>query len=431
MSREATVLFDIPGPRARARNTALTAIVSVVLVAIFAALVWRLNDKGQFESKLWTPFTEWTVWRHLLLPGLMNTLKAAAVATVLALLFGVVFGLARLSDHWWIRVPAGAVVEFFRGIPLLILIFLAFFVPNKISPTIAESPFGQLQRMSVDYFFSIFGVESNAGTVTVPAFAAVVFGLTMYNGSVLAEVVRAGVLSIPKGQSEAAYSIGLRKNGVMRLVLLPQAITVMMPAIVSQIVVLLKDTALGFIIAYGEFLQAGFKQVPANYSNNVLQAGIIVAIIYIAINMSLSRVATWLEARSRRSRKTEAKTMGTAARRRRPASGSPIRASRRSDGSLVREGRRRLRRRPSPSRRAGARAGRGRAAVLPAGFRPAALYLSDVKRPVMAPTDTRMRDDSCYDRSCDPPLRLMAFTHLCGRCRPRPAAPQFSHRRGR
>lgn len=100
MSREATVLFDIPGPRARARNTALTAIVSVVLVAIFAALVWRLNDKGQFESKLWTPFTEWTVWRHLLLPGLMNTLKAAAVATVLALLFGVVFGLARLSDHW-------------------------------------------------------------------------------------------------------------------------------------------------------------------------------------------------------------------------------------------------------------------------------------------------------------------------------------------
>lgn len=311
MSKEATVLFDIPGPKARARNTILTVIVSVVLAAVFAALIWRLADKGQLAEKLWTPFTQWTVWRHLIIPGLLSTLKAAAVATVLALLFGAVFGLARLSDHWWIRLPAGAVVEFFRGIPLLILIFLAFFVPNKISPAIAGSQFGQLQRLSVDYFFSIFGVESNAGVVTVPAFAAVVFGLTLYNGSVLAEVVRAGVLSIPKGQAEAAYSIGLRKNGVMRLVLLPQAITVMMPAIVSQIVVLLKDTALGFIIAYPELLQAGFKQVPANYSNNVLQAGIVVAVIYIAINMSVSRLATALEARSRRSRKTQARTMGT------------------------------------------------------------------------------------------------------------------------
>lgn len=311
MSKEANVLFDIPGPRARKRNRLLSVLVSVVLLVLLGALIWRLEDKGQFQKHLWTPFTEWTVWRHLLLPGLMNTLKAAVVATVLALLFGAVFGLARLSDHWWIRVPAGAVVEFFRGIPLLILIFLAFFVPNKISPAIAESQLGQLQRMSVDYFFFIFGVESNAGVVTVPAFAAVVFGLVMYNGAVLAEIVRAGVLAVPKGQSEAAYSVGLRKNGVMRLVLLPQAVTAMMPAIVSQIVVLLKDTALGFIIAYGEFLQAGFKQVPANYSNNVLQAGIVVAIIYIAMNMSLSRLATWLEGRSRRSRRTSAETLGT------------------------------------------------------------------------------------------------------------------------
>ncbi|MFS2291572.1 MAG: amino acid ABC transporter permease [Actinomadura sp.] len=311
MSNESSVLFDIPGPRARARNRVLSVVVTVVLLVILGGLVARLYDKGQFEKHLWTPFTEWTVWRHLLLPGLLNTLKAAVVATVLALLFGAVFGLARLSDHWWIRVPAGAVVEFFRGIPLLILIFLAFFVPNKISPAVAESQFGQLQRMSVDYFFFIFGVEINAGVVTVPAFAAVVFGLVMYNGSVLAEIVRAGVRSVPKGQSEAGYSIGLRKNGVMRLILLPQAVTAMMPAIVSQIVVLLKDTALGFIIAYGEFLQAGFKQVPANYSNNVLQAGIVVAIIYIAMNMSLSRVAEWLERRSRRSRRTAAKTMGT------------------------------------------------------------------------------------------------------------------------
>ncbi|WP_067461755.1 amino acid ABC transporter permease [Actinomadura macra] len=310
MSKEATVLFDAPGPRARARNNVVTVVASVVLLGIFAAFLWRFNEKGQFAGELWSPFTKWTVWDKLILPGLWATLKAAAVASVLALLFGVVFGLARLSDHWWVRVPAGIVVEFFRAIPLLILIFLAFFIPNKISPTIADSPLGTFQRVLVDNFFSLFGVEINAGTITVPAFAAVVFGLVMYNGSVLAEVVRAGVQSIPKGQAEAAYSVGLRKNGVMRLVLLPQAVTVMMPAIVSQLVVLLKDTALGFIIAYSELLSVGFRTVPANYHNNKLQAGIVVAVIYIAINMAVSRLATWLEARSRRSRKTEARTMG-------------------------------------------------------------------------------------------------------------------------
>jgi glutamate transport system permease protein len=310
MTKEATVLFDAPGPRAQARNRMLTIVSAVVLLAILAGLVWRFNDRGQFAGKLWSPFTKWTVWQGIILPGLGNTLKAAAVAAVLAMLFGIVFGLGRLSDHWWIRIPSGVVVEFFRAIPLLILIFLAFFVPNKISPSIAESQFGTLQRVLVEDFFSLFGVQINAGTIVVPAFAAVVFGLVVYNGSVLAEVVRAGVLSIPKGQAEAAYSIGLRKNGVMRLVLLPQAVRVMLPAIVSQIVVLLKDTALGFIIAYSELLNAGFNLVPANYGNNKLQAGIVIAVIYIAINMLVSRFATWLEGRTRRNRKTGGKALG-------------------------------------------------------------------------------------------------------------------------
>lgn len=309
MSQEANVLFDAPGPKAQARHRMLTVISAVLLLAVFALLLWRFYAKDQFAGKYWSPFLKWEVWENFIIPGLWNTLRAAAVASVLALLFGVFFGLGRLSDHRWVRIPAGAVVEFFRGIPLLILIFLVYFVPNKISPVIADSSLGTFQRTAVDYFFVIFGFEINAGTITVSPFAAVVFGLVMYNGSVLAEIVRAGVVSIPRGQSEAAYSIGLRKNGVMRLVLLPQAITVMMPAIVSQLVVLLKDSALGLIIDYTELLQRGFKGIPPNYENNLIQAGIVVGVIYIAINMSLSRVATWLEARSRRSRRTAAKTM--------------------------------------------------------------------------------------------------------------------------
>ena len=124
------------------------------------------------------------------------------------------------------------------------------------------------------------------------ALMAVVAGLVLYNGSVLAEVVRAGVRAVPRGQSEASYALGMRKNQVMRLVLLPQAVTAMMPAIVSQLVVLLKDTALGYIIAYVDLLNMGFKIIPAVFFGSLIPAAIVIGIIYIGLNMALSALAT-------------------------------------------------------------------------------------------------------------------------------------------
>ncbi|GAA4046624.1 amino acid ABC transporter permease [Nonomuraea soli] len=269
-----SVLFDAPGPRARVRNHLLT-VVSILLVA---AVLWFIytgfDAKNQWEGKIWEPFLQATTWTDFVIPGLLGTLRAAGAAAVLALVFGAVFGLARLSDHKWIRVPAGAVVETFRAIPLLLLIFFIFYL-----------------------FPTVFGGGDYA-------FISVVLGLMLYNGSVLAEVVRAGVRSIPKGQSEAAYAIGMRKNQVMRLVLLPQAVTAMMPAIVSQLVVLLKDTALGYIIAYVDLLNMGFKILPAAFFGSLIPAAIVIGIIYVGLNMALSALATWLERRSRRSRKS-------------------------------------------------------------------------------------------------------------------------------
>lgn len=274
----AGVLFDAPGPRARLRHNVLT-LVGVVAVLLAAWFVWaRFEQAGQWDGDLWRPFLDPEVWTGLILPGLWGTLSAAAVSAVLALLFGVVFGLGRLSDHWWLRLPAGWVVEFFRAVPVLIMIFFA-------------------QAGA----FAVFGF-------VMPAFWAVVIGLTLYNGSVLAEVFRSGVRSLPRGQSEAAYALGLRKSGVMRLVLLPQAVTAMLPAIVSQMIVLLKDTALGYIIAYEDLLNAGFRVVPANYGN-IIPAAIVVAAVYIAINLALGRVATRLESRGRRSRRSAAAPM--------------------------------------------------------------------------------------------------------------------------
>ncbi|MGV9377804.1 amino acid ABC transporter permease [Nonomuraea sp. NPDC003707] len=271
-----TVLFDAPGPRARVRNGLLTAISVVAVAAALYGVYRGFDAKGQWEGKIWQPFLQWETWEVFIFPGLLGTLQAAVVAAVLALVFGAVFGLARLSDHAWIRVPAGVVVEVFRAIPLLLLIFFIFY----LAPAVVGGG---------DY-----------------TFVAVVIGLMLYNGSVLAEVVRAGVHAVPRGQSEAAFAVGMRKNQVMRLVLLPQAVTAMMPAIVSQLVVLLKDTALGYIIAYVDLLNTGFKILPARFFGSLIPAAIVIGIIYVALNMALSFLATWLERRSRRSRKTAA-----------------------------------------------------------------------------------------------------------------------------
>ncbi|RBQ14758.1 amino acid ABC transporter permease [Spongiactinospora rosea] len=280
MNGGATLLFDAPGPRARLRNHLLTAVALVALLAIAWFVYSRFDAKGQWRAEIWEPFARPATWTNFIVPGLIGTLKAAGLGAVFALVFGAVFGLARLSDHRWVRIPAGVVVEVFRAIPLLLLIFFVFYLLP-----------------------SLLG----GGDYTL---IAVVVGLTLYNGSVLAEIIRAGVLAVPRGQSEAAYAIGLRKTGVLWRILLPQAITAMMPAIVSQLVVLLKDTALGYIIAYVDLLNFGFKIIPPNFPGSLIPAAIVIGIIYIGLNMLLSALATWLERRSRRSRKSAARPIG-------------------------------------------------------------------------------------------------------------------------
>jgi len=269
MSTEA-VLYDHPGPRAKVRNQVLTVVFGIGLIALLYWVYDRFDAKGQWEPALWKPFTQASTWTEYILPGLRGTVQAAAVAMLLSLAFGVIFAVGRLSDHWWLRIPAGVVVEFFRAVPLLLLMFFLFF----------GVPFLTEQSMSV--------------------FWAVVIGLTLYNGSVLAEAFRAGVFAVPRGQSEAGYAIGMRKSQVMGQILVPQAARAMLPVIVSQLVVLVKDTALGYIIAYPELLQLGVNNVAANFGN-VIPAAMVVAAIFILVNSGLTAFAGWLSRRTRRS----------------------------------------------------------------------------------------------------------------------------------
>lgn len=259
------VLYDVPGPRARLRNLAFSVLFGLVLLGLAWFVYVKFDEKGQWAAEKWKPLIQGDVWSNIVIPGLEGTLKAAATAGVLALVLGVVLGLGRLSDRWWIRLPAGTIVELFRAIPLLVLIFFAFFGS-----------------------FALLGVA-------ISAFSAVVFGLTLYNGSVIAEIVRAGVLAVPRGQAEAAYAIGLRKSDVLRLIQLPQAVRFMLPVLIAQLVVLLKDSALGYVIGYVELLRQA-NQIGTEF-NNIVQAAILVAAIYIVINLILGYLANRLERR--------------------------------------------------------------------------------------------------------------------------------------
>lgn len=268
------VLYDVPGPRARLRNRTFGGLGTLVLLAVVGFVVYRLAVTGQFDGAKWE-FLEYKAIQLLLVDALLNTLRAFAVAAVLALLFGAVFAAGRLSDHTWISRPATVVVEFFRAVPLLVLIFILY-----------------------------FGASKSLG-IQISTFWAVVLGLMLYNGSVLAEVFRAGVNALPRGQSEAAYGLGMRKTQVMTNVLLPQALRAMLPTIVSQLVVVLKDTALGYLITYPELLfQARFLGGQGQLGSPILQVAIVIAVIYIAMCLLLSALANFLERRSRRSRKS-------------------------------------------------------------------------------------------------------------------------------
>ncbi|MBD0739920.1 amino acid ABC transporter permease [Streptomyces sp. CBMA29] len=264
-----SALYDIPGPKALARHRLYAWLTTAVLAALVGFVVYKLVDTGQFSAVKWRPF-EYAGIQRLLLNGLANTLKAFGWAAVLSLVFGAVFAAGRLSDHRPVRWFSTLVVEFFRAMPLLVMIFFIF-IALKLEPM-----------------------------------TALVIGLTLYNGSVLAEVFRAGVTSVPRGQGEAALALGMRKTQVMAQVLVPQAARAMLPAIVSQLVVALKDTSLGYLITYEEFLYAG-KLIATNldYDLPFIPVVMVIAPIYIGMCMLLSWFANWLANRERRSPKVK------------------------------------------------------------------------------------------------------------------------------
>ena len=262
------LLFDAPGPKRMKKiriANAMGAFLIVVLVALVLVRLWRPpQGENQLSWELWRPALDSEAWTDFYLPGLVQTLAAAGVAIVGSVLFGLLFGIGRLIPNGFVRWLSGIVVEFCRAVPVLLMMIFMW------------RWFASLDVPSASYW-------------------AVTLSLVLYNGSVVAELVRSGVGSLPGGQHEAALALGLTRTRSLMLVEVPQAIYAMLPAAVTQLVVVLKDTALGSIILYTDLLQQS-RRLGSMYFN-ILQTLFMAGILYFIMCFIVSRIAETLPAR--------------------------------------------------------------------------------------------------------------------------------------
>jgi len=270
----AVVLFDAPGPKARRLSRILSVVTAIVVVAGLGWVFATLNAPresggvtlpGMFDPSRWDIVTDPEMWGFIFTVGVWGTLRAAVVAAVLAIALGVVLSLLRSSPIAWIRIPTAVLIEFFRGMPVLLMMLFILLV---------------------------------AGT---GQYWAVVSALAIYNGALIGETLRAGLVALPRGQREAALSLGMRPLQSKMLVEFPQAFRQMLPIIVAQLVVLLKDTSLAYIVGYPELLRVTLNNLGSFYGNRYLfTLWCIAFVLYLAMNLTLSWFARWLAKRTDR-----------------------------------------------------------------------------------------------------------------------------------
>lgn len=259
------LLFDAPGPKALKKIRIANIIGSILIAGLVLAVLFRLHNPPQGENQLswdlWRPALNSEAWTDFYLPGLVQTLAASVVAIIGSMLYGLIFGIGRLLPNRVIRFISGIIVEFCRAVPVLLMMIFMW------------------------RWFSSVNLPSSS-------YWAVTISLILYNGSVVAELVRSGVGSLPDGQREAALALGLTRTRSLMLIEVPQALYAMLPAAITQLVVVLKDTALGSIILYTDLLQQS-RRLGSMYFN-ILQALTVAAVLYFIMCFIVSRIAEGL-----------------------------------------------------------------------------------------------------------------------------------------
>lgn len=267
-NQQSTVLFDALGPKGRKKVVLYSILSGIVILAALAWGAMTLNGEGFFEQDRWVNALDQLIVENTYIPGLLNTLEAAGLGCIGAIALGLLVGFGRVSNVAFIRFLAAVYVQFFRAMPVLLLIWIPFTVMNHL------------------------GTDING-------LWYVVVGLAVYNGAVLAEILRSGVNALPAGQAAAGHAIGLTHGQVTRLIVFPQAFRNMLPAVLAQLVVLLKDTALGYIVTYPELLKMSY-QTAGSYPNSFLQVLLVAATMYFVVAYGLSKLVSLIDRRMRR-----------------------------------------------------------------------------------------------------------------------------------
>ena len=257
-------LYEAPGPRTRRRVAIGTAISAVVVAALLALVVRQFAVTGQLAPRYWSFFLEWTTWRFLL-QGLVGTVEVALVAGAISLVLGLLLMLGRTSGVRPLAAVCRVVTDFFRGVPSLLLIYFFFLVVPQ------------------------YGIK-------MPSFWMLTLPVALAASGVLAEVFRAGVNAVPKGQVEAALSIGLSRAQTMRRIVLPQAIRYVVPSLIAQLVVVVKDTTVAYVVSYPDLMQNA-RVLITNY-DALLSMYLVVAVIYVLINFAINKASVYVARRT-------------------------------------------------------------------------------------------------------------------------------------
>lgn len=257
-------LYEEPGPRTRRRIVVGTVLSALLVIAGVAAIIRQFYVTGQLAPRYWSFFLEWTTWRFLL-QGLLGTVEVAITAGVIALVLGLLLMLGRTSGVAPLSVVCRVVTDFFRGVPSLLLIYFFFFVPAQLG-------------------------------LKMPSFWMLTLPVALAASGVLAEVFRAGVNAVPKGQVEAAVSIGLSPAKTMFKIVLPQAVRYVIPSLIAQLVVVVKDTTVAYVVSYPDLMQNA--RVLITSYDALVSMYLVVAVIYILINYLINKASVYVANRT-------------------------------------------------------------------------------------------------------------------------------------
>ena len=257
-------LYEAPGPRARRRARIGTVVSAVIVLLGISAIVRQFYVTGQLAPRYWSLFLQWTTWRFLG-QGLLGTISVALTAGAIALVLGLLLMLGRTSGVRPLAALCRVVTDFFRGVPSLLLIYFFFFVPAQLG-------------------------------LKMPSFWMLTLPVALAAAGVLAEVFRAGVNAVPRGQVEAALSIGLSPAQTMRKIVLPQAVRYVIPSLIAQLVVVVKDTTVAYVVSFPDLMQNA--RVLITSYDALVSMYLVIALIYILINLAINKAAVYVSRRT-------------------------------------------------------------------------------------------------------------------------------------